>query len=240
MKLTNLLNANGFPLTGLQNGVNPQDAVTYSQLQAAQMGWSWKQPVRAATTANITLSGLQTIDGVSIVANDRVLVKNQSTASANGIYIASSSAWALATDFNLSSEVLLATMFVSEGTTLGNTQWTMTTDAPITLGTTPLVFTQTGGGPNYSAGNGITITSGVIAVDTSVTARKASATIGDGTSTTLTVTHSLGTQDVLVQVKEVSTNAWVVVDWVANSTSQVQLTFGVAPTTGQYRVTVIG
>ena len=240
MKITNTLDANGFRMTNLANATNPQDAVTKAQLDAQAQGFKWKDPVRAATTANITLSGAQTIDGVSVIAGDRVLVKDQSAGSGNGIYLAAAGAWTRATDFDAAAEVLGATVFVSEGTTNGNSQYKMTTDAPITLGTTALVWAQVGGGTSYTAGNGITITAGVVAVDPAVTARKASATIGDGTATTITVTHNLNTQDVVVSVREVSGNAVVLADVVANGVNTVQITFGTAPTSGQYRVTVVG
>lgn len=240
MKLTNLLDASGFAINNLPDATLAQSPVTLAQLNAAVQGYSWKQPVRAATTANITLSGAQTIDGVSVVAGDRVLVKNQTAGASNGIYLAATGAWTRSTDFDTSAEALAATTFVSEGTTLGNSVWNMTTDAPITLGTTALVWAQTGGGTSYTAGNGITISSGAIAVDPAVTARKASATIGDGTATTLTVTHSLNTLDVHVSVRQSSDNAFVLADVVAATVNTVQITFGVAPTAGQYRVTVIG
>lgn len=196
--------------------------------------------MRAATTANITLSGVQTIDGVAVGAGDRVLVKDQSTGSGNGIYTAASGAWTRAADFDASSEVLGASCFVSEGTTLGNTVWVLTTDGAITLGSTALTFVQTNGGTSYTAGTGITISAGVIAIDTAVTARKVSAAIGDGSSTTLTLTHGLNTQDVAVSVYDASTRTGVLCDWVANGVNTVQLTFGTAPSTGQYRVTVVG
>lgn len=240
MKITNTFDANGFKLSNLADGTSPQDAVTKAQLDAMAQGFKWKDPVRAATTANITLSGAQTIDGVSVVAGDRVLVKDQSAGSGNGIYVAASGSWTRAADFDAAAEVLGATVFVSEGTANGNSQWKMTTDAPITIGTTALVWAQVGGGASYTAGNGITIGGGVIAVDTAVVARKASATVGDGSATTITVTHNLNTQDVVVSVREVSSNAGVLVDWVANGVNTVQLTFGVAPSSGQYRVTVVG
>lgn len=240
MKITNTLDANGFKVFNLADGTSPQDAVTKAQLDAAVQGWKWKEPVRAASTANLTLSGAQTIDGVSVIAGDRVLVKNQSTGSANGIYVAAAGAWSRATDFDVASEVVGAAVFVSEGTTNGNSQWNMTTDAPVTIGTTALVWAQVGGGTSYTAGTGISIGGGVIAVDTAVVARKASATIGDGSATTITVTHNLNTQDVVVSVKEVSSNAGVLVDWVANGVNTVQLTFGTAPSSGQYRATVVG
>lgn len=240
MKITNVLDANGFRITNAADPTSAQDVVTKAYADALAQGYKWKDPVRAATTGNITLSGAQSIDGVSVIAGDRVLVKAQSTGSANGIYLAASGSWTRATDFDAASELVGASCFVSEGTTLGNSVWVMTTDAPITLGTTSLVFVQTNGGTSYTAGNGVTITGGVVAVDPAVTARKASATIGDGTATTITVTHNLNTQDVVVSVREVSGNAVVLADVVANGVNTVQITFGTAPTSGQYRATVVG
>lgn len=240
MKITNHLDGSGNRLTNIGDAVNAQDAITKAQLDAAVQGFKWKDPVRAATTANITLSGTQTIDGVSVIAGDRVLVKSQTAGSANGIYLAAAGAWTRATDFDASSEVLGAAVFVSEGTVNGNSQWFMTTDAPITIGTTALVFAQVGGGASYTAGNGISITGGVISVDPAVVARKMSATIGDGTATTISVTHNLNTQDIVVSVREASSNAGVLCDWVANGANTAQLTFAVAPTTGQYRVAITG
>ncbi len=117
--------------------------------------FDYKNSVRAATTANITLSGAQTIDGVSVIAGNRVLVKNQSTGSQNGIYVAASGAWARATDADVSAEVTAGMMVnVEEGTTLADTFWLLTTNDPITLGSTSLTFAQFGGTatPSGSAG----------------------------------------------------------------------------------------
>lgn len=240
MKLTNSLDANSLKIINLANPTSAQDGATKAYVDATAQGYKWKDPVRAATTANITLSGAQTIDGVSVIAGDRVLVKNQSTGSQNGIYVAAAGAWSRASDFDVSSEILGASCFVSEGTTLGNTVWVCTTDAPITLDTTALTFTQTNGGTSYSQGAGITISGNTISIDTAVTARRASAAIGDGSSTTLTFTHNLNTRDVAVSVYDASTYTGVICDWVANGVNTVQLTFATAPTSGQYRVTVIG
>lgn len=239
-KFLNGIDMTGTTLVNLPDAVAAQSPATKAQLDTAVQGYKWKEGVRAASTANLTLSGLQTVDGVSLVANDRFLAKDQTAGATNGIYLVSSGAWTRATDFDASSETLLATVRVSEGTLNNNAGWTMTTDGPITLGTTVLVWQNTSGGTTYTAGNGVTITGGVVAVDTTIVARKASATIGDGTSTTITVTHNLNTQDVDVSVKEVSTNAGVNADWVANGVNTVQITFGTAPTTGQYRATVMG
>jgi hypothetical protein len=240
MKLTNALDAAGFPVNNLPDATLAQQPVTLAQLQAAIAGYSWKQPVRAASTANLTLSGLQTVDGVSLVAGERVLVKNQTTGSANGIYLVASGAWTRASDFDSGAEALGAAVFVSEGSTQGNSAWLQSTDAPITLGTTALVFIQFGGGSSYTAGNGVTINAGVVAVDPAVVTRKMAATIGDGTATTISVTHNLNTLDVQVVVRLVSTGEQVIVDNVANGVNTVQLTFGTAPTSGQYRVVVQG
>lgn len=240
MKITNTLDANGNKISNLADATSPQDAVTKAQLDAAVQGWKWKDPVRAASTENITLSGAQTIDGVSVIAGDRVLVKNQSTGSENGIYLAASGAWSRAADFDAASEVLGSAVFVSEGTAHGNQQWILTTDAPIVVGATALTWSQVGGGASYSEGNGIAIVGGVIAVDAAVVARKASATIGNATDTTISVTHNLNTKNVVVSVREASGDAGVLCDWVASDVNTVQLTFGTAPSTGQYRATIMG
>lgn len=242
MKITNHLNAGGFQVQNLADATSAQDAVTKAQLDAAIQGFKWKDPVRVATTGNITLSGLQTLDGVSVTAGQRVLVKNQTSAQANGIYVAASGAWTRAGDFDAASEVVGATVYVAAGTVAGGSQWHMGSAGPITVGTTPMAWTQVAGGvagASYTAGDGITLAGNVIALDPAVAARKASALVGDGTATTLTLTHNLNTQDVVVSVREVSTNAGVLCDWVANAANTVQLTFGAAPSTGQYRVTVV-
>lgn len=101
----------------------------------------WKNSVRAATTANITLSAPQTIDGVSVIAGDRVLVKNQSTASANGIYVVAAGAWARSTDADVDSEFTgMMTIPVVEGTLNAKTMWYLSTNDPIVVGTTSIAF----------------------------------------------------------------------------------------------------
>ena len=90
----------GFKATNLADPTASQDAVTLAYMNARLNGLTPKAPVRAATTANITLSGPQTIDGVSVVAGNRVLVKNQSSAAQNGIYVAAAGAWSRATDMD--------------------------------------------------------------------------------------------------------------------------------------------
>ncbi len=240
MKFANTADLAGNKAVNLADATNPQDAVTKAQLDAAVQGLKWKEPVRCATTANIVLSGLQAIDGVTVVANDRVLVKNQTTASQNGVYLAAAGAWTRSTDTDLSAEMFGAAVFVSEGTAQGNQQWQLTTDAPIVVGTTALAWQQVGGGTAYTAGSGIVIAGSAISIDPAVVARKGSATIGDAVATVFTVTHNLNTQDVLVSVRLLSTNEVVIADVVANGVNTVQITFAVAPAAAAYRVTVLG
>lgn len=100
-----------------------------------------KQSVRVATTANIALTGLLVIDGVTLLAGDRVLVKNQTAPKDNGIYIAAASAWQRAPDADSSAEVTSALIVsVEQGTTLADTRWQLVTDGAIVLGTTALAF----------------------------------------------------------------------------------------------------
>ena len=121
------------------------------------------EAVKAATTgSSITLSGLQTIDGVSLIAGDRVLVKNQSTASQNGIYVVDAGAWTRATDFNddpTGFEVKSGDIVpVISGNTNASSIWILTTPDPITVGTTSLEFTLFSKVLGVTAGAGITIT----------------------------------------------------------------------------------
>lgn len=109
-----------------------------------------KTPVRAATTANIaTLAGgaPNTLDGVALAANDRILVKDQSTASQNGIYVVTTlgtganGTWTRATDADGVGELLPGVLItVAEGTANADSIWELQTDAPITIGTTALTF----------------------------------------------------------------------------------------------------
>lgn len=131
----------GFKATNLADPVGSQDAVTLAYLQARLSGLTPKAPARAATTANITLSGAQTIDTVSIIAGDRVLVKNQSTVANNGIYVAAAGAWSRATDMDSLSpidEVNGAWVAIREGSQAG--QVFVQYGVVATIGTDPINF----------------------------------------------------------------------------------------------------
>lgn len=99
-----------------------------------------KAPCLAATTANITLSATQTIDGVAVVAEDRVLVKNQTDATENGIYYCQAAAWVRAPDFDGTQDIMQGTLVnVVSGTVNRKTVWQMSADEPV-IGTDSITF----------------------------------------------------------------------------------------------------
>jgi hypothetical protein len=121
---------------------------TLDRINGVNSGVAIKVPARVATTANITLSGLQAIDGVTVVADDRVLVKNQSTQSENGIYAASTSGWVRTLDFNGNRDIVRGTQVrVNEGTVNSETAWAVSSADPITIGTTAITFVSATGLP---------------------------------------------------------------------------------------------
>jgi phage-related tail fiber protein len=112
-----------------------------------------KQSVRVAASSNIVLSGAQQIDGVAVIAGDRVLVANQTLAKDNGLWIVANGDWVRATDANSSAKVTPGlTVMVEEGTANGDSLWHLTTNAPITLGTTALMFKMLAGRTGIAAG----------------------------------------------------------------------------------------
>lgn len=135
------------------------DAATKGYVDSVALGLDVKASVKAATTANITLSGTQTVDGVSLIAGDRVLVKNQTNAVQNGVYVVAAGSWSRAADFDAADEVSGgAFMFVEQGTVNADTGWVVTSDGALTVGTDSIAFTQFSGAGSLTAGNGLTQT----------------------------------------------------------------------------------
>jgi hypothetical protein len=151
------LSAGGQLITNVAYPSANTDAANKQYVDETAQGLSVKAAVKAATTSNITLNGDQTIDGVSIGAGDRVLVKAQTAGQYNGIYVAQSGSWTRATDADENSEVASGMfVFVTSGTTNANSGWILTTANPITVGTTPLSFAQFSGAGQIDAGSGLT------------------------------------------------------------------------------------
>ena len=156
---------NSQKITGLADPTNATDAANKQYVDAAVVGIDWKQSVKAATTANITLSGTQTVDGVALSAGDRVLVKDQSTGANNGIYVVSASTWSRSTDADTDAEVTASfAVFVEQGTVNADSGWVLTTDGTITIGSTALTFTQFTGLGQVTAGDGLTKTGNTLNV----------------------------------------------------------------------------
>jgi len=139
------------------NASSATDIVNFLTLQSYAAGISWKNPVTAATTANITLSGLQTVDTVSLVAGNTVLVKNQTNAAQNGIYTVSSGAWTYATGCTTWAQYVSALVFVEYGGQAGSA-WYCTAQPGGTLGTTAMNWSNFSVSTLYSAGTGLTLT----------------------------------------------------------------------------------
>ena len=170
------LGATSLTLGGLTSIALTQDPVSALQAATKQyvdnvaQGLDVKASCIAATTANISLSGAQTIDGVSVVAGDRVLVKNQTAPEENGIYVAANSTWSRSADANTWDELRSAFTFIEQGTTYADTGWVCTIDAGGTLGVTAVTWSQFSGVGTYTAGTGLTLTGSVFSItNTAVT-----------------------------------------------------------------------
>ena len=158
-------------ITGLGTPTADADAVTKSYVDAIAQGIDAKASVVAATTTNITLSGAQTIDGVSVIAGDRVLVKDQTTTADNGIYLCASGSWTRTTDADAWAELVAAYTFVEGGTTNDNNGFICTVAAGGTLGTTAITFAQFSGAGQVVAGAGLTKTGNTLDVGTASSSR---------------------------------------------------------------------
>jgi hypothetical protein len=299
-------------ITGLATPTDAADAANKQYVDDVAQGLNIHAASYAATTANLnatysngtsgvgatlTNAGTQvafTTDGTTPSVNDRILVKNQTTASQNGIYTlttvgSGSTNWVLtrATDFDTAVEIAGGDFtFVDNGTTLANTGW-VNVDEVTTVGTDPIEFQQFSGAGTYTAsngvlltgtnftfaprsgyglatgasgaeiklattsglnlssdlavgaGNGISVLTNTVAIDSAVVVSKYAANVGDGSATSYTITHNLGTRDVIVAVYEAgSPYAEVVCDVAHATTNTVTLAFSVAPTSNQYRVVI--
>lgn len=317
-----------------QNGINVADPSANTHVANKQYvdsvarGLRWKESVRAASTANGALATAfengDTLDGVVLATGDRILLKDQTTQTENGIYIvAATGAPTRALDLASGSDAKGIAVTVTNGT-VNNDRVYIQTEDPAVVGTNNLTFSQLGGGgTTYTAGagltespagtfnvantdgaltvgansvdlasqvagagltlssgvlnvvgdasitvaadqiglasgvagTGLTLTTGVLSVntsagvttsgdnvvlDTTVAVRKFAADIGNGTNTSYTVTHNLGTKDITWSIRTNADDSFVVADVVATSTTQATVTFAAAPSSNQYRIIIHG
>lgn len=295
------------------------DATTKGYVDGLVNGVKWKDAVRAATAVAGTLASSfengDVIDGVTLATGDRILIKDQAAGAENGIYtVNASGAPTRATDADSAAEIKQATVFVQEGTANADSQWTLTNDGTITLGSTVLVFALAGTNSMPAAsltvagkvelatdaetntgtdttraitpsnleawtGSAQVTTVGTLAsgnataiVDAASTTAAGKAelaiaaeaeartdavravtplslanfpvkkifTIGDGAATQYDVTHSLGTKEVITQVRQASDDVVVECDVTNFSTTVVRLNFAVAPASNAIKVVVMG
>jgi hypothetical protein len=282
----------GFKLTSVGTPSADTDAANKGYVDSVAQGLDTKASVVAATTTNGTLATAfangQVIDGVTLATGNRILIKNQTDATANGIYVvAASGAPSRSTDMDNGTEFPSAYVFVEQGTVNADTGWVCTNNAPVTLGSTNITWTQFSGAGTYTAnngvvlngsvfsfapesgkgletgasgakvklattsglnitsdlavgaGNGISVLTNTVAIDSAVVVSKYAANVGDGSATSYTITHNLGTRDIQVTVYEATgTYAEVICDVQHSTTNTATLLFSVAPTLNQYRVVI--
>lgn len=237
------LSMNSQKLTNLGAPVSANDAVRLTDLQGIQNGLVWKTPARVATTANINISSPgATIDGVTMNSGDRVLVRTNTAQAENGLYTWNGAAAAMTRTTDGATGTLLSGSVVPvlEGTQNADSAFRLNTDGTITVGTTAQSWGPFANPFTPVQGTGISISGSTISADTTVLVRKYSQLIGDGSTTAIAVTHSLGTTDVTLGVYEVSTGAEVECDKTRTSANVATFGFLVAPTSNQYKVVIHG
>lgn len=245
-------------ILNLPNPQSAQEPATKAYVDSAVEGLAWKDSCRVATQGNLDLASPgATIDGVSMAAGDRVLVRAQTTAAQNGIYVWNGAATAMtrAPDANSAAELEQAVTTIEEGTSAGVTyrqtavNFTLDTDAVAwtTFGTSAPPASETVAGiaeiatqaeTDAGTDNERIVTPAKLSASPWAK-RQVTQTIGDGSATSFTVTHNLGTRDVTVEVYRNSGNYDTVLAEVRRpSVNSVQIVFDTAPASNAYRVIV--
>jgi hypothetical protein len=249
----------GARILGLGSAVANDEPVILSQLVNAVNNLSWKDSVRAGSTGDINIATPgATLDGVALANGDRILLKNQTTATQNGIYIWTGAAVALtrSPDADVFDELESAVVFIDEGTTNAGTRWRQTQVNGV-IGTNNLTFVADGQAAPAASETvaGIAEIATQTETDTGTddvrivtpaklrnspyALRAVSSTIGDGTAATFSITHSFNTFDVDVVVREATgARRQVIVETDTPDVNTARVLFAGAPAANSYRVTV--
>lgn len=247
-------------IQNLPDPASAQEPATRAYVDSAVEGLAWKDSARVATTANLNLASPgASIDGITMVANDRVLVRAQTLPAENGIYLWNGAAIAMtrAADCNSAAELEQAVASVEEGTNAGSTF--RQTAVNFTLGTTAIAWTPFGvvapAATETTAGIAEVATQAetdaLVADNVFVTPlklgawsnriKKVSANFGDGSATQYDITHNLNTFDVHVAVfRNSGAEDEIICDIGRPTVNVVRLNFVAAPSSNQYRCVVIG
>lgn len=262
---TSSVDLNNQKITNLATPTAAGDATNKAYVDSAVAGLNWKQAANLVATSNVALtgsSGTLVIDGHTALSSThngyRLLLTAQTTDTEKGIYTYndSGSGYTLTrpTDADTYQELIGASIFIMEGTTYGNTSWVQgnhyitsfasqswTQFSGASTATAGAGLVATGNVFSVGAGTGITVNTNDVAIDTSVVVRKYAANIGDGSATSYTITHNLGTRDVTVGLYEPAASyAEVLADVEHSTTNTITVKFTTAPTTDQFRVVVHG
>ena len=256
---------NNQKITDLADPVDPQDAANKRYVDSAVAGLNWKQAVNLIAIANVPLTGdTETVVIDSHAALDdsddgyRILLTNQTTDTENGIYVYADNGTTYTltrpTDADTYQELIGASVFVMEGTVYGATSWVQSNHYITSFADQD--WAQFSGASTYTAGNGLVADGNIfnvgagtgilsnvndVAIDKSVVVTKYSTNVGNGSATSITVTHNLNTRDVTVGIYDnESPYAEVMADVEHTTTNTITVLFSVAPTTDKYRVVVHG
>ena len=235
------------------------DAASKSYVDSLVEGLAWKDSCRVATQSNLNLASPgATIDGISMASQDRVLVRSQSTASENGIYVWNGASTAMTRSLDASTfpELEQAVTTVEEGTSAATTyrqdQINGTIDSStiswVTFGTAAPAASESTAGiaelatqAETDAGtDDLRIVTPLKLATWSGRIKKYSVSIGDGSATSYTVTHNLASRDVHVIVYNASTYDEVITDVTHATTNTLTIVFASAPGSNAYRVVVTG
>lgn len=254
-----------YKITGLGNPTDDQDAATKYYVDQAVQGLTWKVAANLLSTVNVALTGstgtlnIDTYGALGAADSGyRIVLTNQTTDTEDGIYVYNDNGTAYtltrSTDANPYTELIGATIYIQEGTTKAGTSWSQSNHYLTSFA--GQTWVQIAGVGIYTAGDGIAITDNIISadagtgiivngsginIDTASVVTKYAANVGDATNTSYTITHNLGTKDVIVSVYDNSSPfAEVICDVQHTSTTAITLLFSVAPTSNQYRVVVHG
>lgn len=246
-------------VVNLPSPVDNGDAANKAYVDSLIEGLAWKDSARVATQSNLNLSSPgATIDSVTMASQDRVLVRNQSTQSQNGIYVwnGASTAMTRSLDASTFAELEQAIVTVEEGTDAGSSY--RQTQINGTIGTNDIIWASFG----TAAPAASETTAGIAEIATQAETdagtddariitplklatwsgriKKYAASIGDGSNTSYTVTHNLASRDVHVTVYNASTYDEVITDVSHSTTNTLTIVFATAPSSNAYRVVVVG